>query len=218
MAESVMRIPDLALDATVEPEEDSETGDSTLQKHEALSAAISHPAAPKLSSGLMLQRADCPCCAGSISIGNINQIDTTQKMGHSFDVVMDLSYPASGPSGSCTLEWWEKTNVPAIPGHTPNTWTEMYSLYSVSPTFNPWKNRTETCASSSPVTITDPPALGKTPGRTVMRTLEFRIVINSGPLRSDTGCDSASQQVTAKQVLKMVNGAPDWAGSSFTTP
>jgi hypothetical protein len=210
-------------DSTIVPEEDSERGDSTLQKHETIDVDktvenISRQAMPKLSSGLMLQRAACPCCADSISIGNISRIDNATHMGHSFDAVLGLGYPASGPSGSCTLEWWEKTNVPAIPGHTPNTWTDMYDLYSVSPTFNPWKNRSESCGTSSPVTITDPPSLGKRPGRTVTRTLEFRIVINSMPPTSESGCSNASQQVTAKQVLTMVNGAPDWAASSFTTP
>ncbi|NJO66759.1 MAG: DUF4157 domain-containing protein [Leptolyngbyaceae cyanobacterium RM1_405_57] len=210
-------------DSTIVPQEDSETGDSTLQKHKTsandeIVGDISRQAIPKLSSGLMLQRAACPCCADSISIGNISRIDNATHMGHSFDVNLGLGYPASGPTGSCTLEWWEKTNVPAIPGHAPNTWTDMYALYAVSPTFDPWKNRSENCGSSSPVTITDPPSLGRTPGRTVTRTLEFRIVINSMPPTSEGGCAAASQQVTAKQVLTMVSGAPDWAASSFTTP
>jgi hypothetical protein len=210
-------------DSTIVSQEDSETGDSTLRKHETIAADetvgdISRQAIPKLSSGLMLQRAACPCCADSISIGNISRIDNATHMGHSFDVSLGLGYPASGPPGSCTLEWWEKTNVPAIPGHTPNTWTDMFGLYSVSPTFDPWKNRSETCGTSSPATITDPPSLGKRPGRTVTRTLEFRIVINSMPATSEGGCAAASQQVTAKQVLTMVSGAPDWAASSFTTP
>jgi hypothetical protein len=221
-------------DSTVVPEEESEDGDcsvtgegdletavSTVSKHDPVFVGetdIARSATPKLSSGLMLQRADCPCCADGISISNITQIDTAAKMGHSFDVNMNLQYPANGPQGSCTLEWWEKTNVPAIPGHPADTWTEMFAFYSQSPTFDPWKNRAEACASSSPATITDPPALAKRPGRTVTRTLEFRIKVNSMPPVSDNGCQADSQQVTAKQVLVMVNGAPDWTASSFTTP
>ena len=211
------------LDSSIVHQGNSETGDSTLQKYDTITADetigdVSLQAMPKLNSGLILQRAACPCCANSISIGNISRIDNTTHMGHSFDAMLDLQYPVSGPSGSCTLEWWERTNVPAIPGHTPNTWTDMYGLYSVSPTFNPWKNRSETCGTSSPVTITDPPALGKRPGRTVTRTLDFRIVINSMPANSTAGCANATQQVTATQVLRMVNGASDWSASSFTTP
>jgi hypothetical protein len=165
-----------------------------------------------------LRRADCPCCVESVGISNVNRIDSTTQMGHSFDVTIALSYPQSGPSGSAVLEWWERTNVPAIPGHQPNTWTDMYALYSVSPTFDPWRNRAEACGTSSPVVITDPPSLAKRPGRTVNRTLEFRIVANSQPANSDSGCAQASQQVTARQVLSMVNGAADWSASSFTTP
>ncbi len=209
-------------DYTVVPDTESETGDSGLQKHETIIADetvgyISRQAMPKLSSGLMLQRAACPCCAESISISNISRIDNATHMGHSFDTNMGLSYPASGPSGSCTLEWWEKTNVPYTPGMSPNTWTDMYQLLGGA-SFDSWNNRREECATSSLVKDTDPPSLGKTPGRTVTRTLEFRININSMPPTSEGGCTAASQQVTAKQVLTMVNAAPDWAASSFTTP
>jgi hypothetical protein len=210
-------------DTTVVPEEGSETGDSGLSKHEKISAGettgdISRQVTPKLSSGLMLQRADCPCCADGITISNINRIDIPTRMGHSFDVDMNLMYPASGPQGRCILEWWEKTNVPYTTGMAPDTWTDMFALLPTSPTLAPWVNRSEVCASSSPVKITDPPSLSRNPGRTVTRTLEFRIVINSMPATSEGGCGSATQKVTAKQVLAMVNGAPDWAASSFTTP
>lgn len=173
---------------------------------------------PQLSSESILQRDECCCCAESIAIQNISRIDNSTHMGHSFDAVISLSYPTSLSKASCTLEWWEKTNVPAIPGHKPNTWTDMYALYPISPTFDPWKNRSETCLTSQVVTITDPPALGKRPGRTVTRTLEFKIVINSMPPSSECACTAASQQVTATQVLSMVNGVPDWTSSSFTTP
>jgi hypothetical protein len=207
-------------DSTIVSQDNSETGDSTLQKHEqnATDETVGDISRPSiLNSGMMLQRAACPCCADSMSIGNINRIDNATHMGHSFDTNMGLSYPASGPSGSCTLEWWEKTNVPYTPGMSPNTWTNMYQLLGGA-SFERWNNRREECATSSVVKDTDPPSLGKTPGRTVTRTLDFRIVINSMPPTSDGGCSAASQQITATQILAMVNGAPDWAASSFTTP
>jgi len=208
-------------DTTIQPEE--ETEDTGLQRSEALSvsrapATVARQVEPGLRSGLMLQKAACPCCADSISISNISRIDTAARMGHNFDVNIGLSYPDSGPSGSCTLEWWEKTNVPYHPKMPANTWTDMFALVPGSPTFTPWRNRGTDCGSSAPVTITDVPSLGRSPGRTVTRTLEFRIVVNSMPPSSDSGCANASQQVTATQVLSMVNGAPDWAASSFTTP
>jgi hypothetical protein len=187
-------------------------GDTTLQ-----TAAAEGHAAGAAPAGI-LQRAACPCCVDSIAINSIRRIDTASHMGHSFDVDIGLGFPASGPTGSCTLEWWEKTNIPAIPGHAPNTWTDMFALLPTSPTFAPWNNRAESCGSSTGVTITDPPSLGKRAGRTVTRTLEFRIVVNSMPANSESGCSEASRQVTATQVLKMDNGVPDWAGSSFTTP
>lgn len=209
-------------DSTRFIEGSSEEKDSTRQIHQTISSdkavdEISRKTAPKLRTGPTLQRAECPCCADGISISNINRIDTASQMGHRFDTNMGLLYPTSGPSGSCTLEWWEKTNIPAIPGHQPNVWTDMYQLMGGA-SFNTWNNRQESCGSSTSVTDTDPPALARRPGRTVTRTLEFRIVISSMPANSTSGCSNVDQQVTAKQVLKMVNGAPDWAASSFTTP
>ncbi|HYO50895.1 MAG TPA: DUF4157 domain-containing protein [Chloroflexia bacterium] len=183
---------------------------------------IAQNVAPSMRSGLRLQRCNgnssqkCCCCVNSVSIGNINRIDNTTHMGHSFDLVASMAYTGNGTKDSCRLEWWEKTNVPAIPGHQPNTWTDMYALYPQSPTFDPWKNRAEPCPGNNSVTIMDPPSLGKRPGRTVTRTLEFRIVVNSGA--SCNTCGNASKQATATQVLAMVNGAPDWANSSYTTP
>lgn len=197
--------------------------DTTRQNHQTTSTdktvgEISRKTTPRLRTRSTLQRAACPCCADSISIRNINRIDTSSRMGHRFDAIMGLSYPASGPSGSCTLEWWERTNVPYTAGMNANTWTNMFALLPNSPTLAPWVNRTESCGSTSPVTITDPPSLGRRAGRTVTRTLDFRIVINSMPANSTSGCSNATQQVTATQVLRMVNGAPDWSASSFTTP
>jgi hypothetical protein len=207
-------------EATRQPEE--ETEDSTLQTNKTSSVsraplAVSRQVTPMRSSGLRLQRAACPCCIDSISIGNIQRIDTPAQMGHSFDTTFALSYPASGPSGSCVLEWWEKTNVPAVAGHPPNVWTDMFQLMGGA-SFGTWTNRKEECATSTAVVDTDPPQLGRTPGRTVTRTLEFRIVVNSMPPTSEGGCGNATKQVTAKQVLKMTGGVPDWGASSFTTP
>lgn len=207
-------------DATRQPEE--ETNDGRLPEDDRLSVSssalnVSRQVTPTLGAGLRLQRAACPCCVDSVSIGNISRIDTPARMGHSFDTTFGLSHPASGPSGSCTLEWWEKTNVPYRPGMPANTWTDMYKLMGGA-SFDSWNKRQEECATSTAVVDTDPPSLGRTPGRTVTRTLEFRIVVNSMPPTSEGGCENATQQVTATQILTMVNSAPDWAASSFTTP
>ena len=201
-----------------------ETGDTTAELTEAASAGTSRPQisrqiTPKLTSGLMLQRANCPCCVMSMGINNVSRIDNATHMGHSFDVDIDLQYGDGGPAGGCVAEWWERTNVPPpYAGYPTNAWVNGMVLSPGAATWAPWRNRAEQCASSTPVKITDRPALGKSAGRTVTRTLEFRIVVNSGPPQSDNGCENVSKEVTATQVLTMVNGAPDWAASSFTTP
>jgi len=159
---------------------------------------------------------DCCCCVTSLNIQNITKIDTADQMGHSFNSVIALSYTGGGAKKSCVLEWWEKTNVPYVSGMTADVWTDMTQNASTAPSFNAsWGARTEPCPGNETVTDTDPPALGRRPGRTVTRTLEFKIVVKSG---AGCSCANGSLQLTATQVLVMVNGSPDWANSSFTTP
>jgi hypothetical protein len=171
----------------------------------------------------------CPKCNCCVTVATIESVRSfgpeglvspnTGSMlhnGHIFDFRIEMTFSA-GSSGTsdCVMEWWEKVNIPAIPGHTPDTWTDMYALYSQSPTLAPWVNRTVPCpgGGTSTVVIHDPPSLGNAPGRTITRTLEFRLVAKSG-----TGCPCAttSATATAVQVLVMVNGRLDTAASSFT--
>jgi hypothetical protein len=169
----------------------------------------------------------CNCCVTSVSIGNVRSfsgttgftepnIGITLNNGHAFDFVMNFAF-AAGTSGTsdCTFEWWEKVNLPALTGHAPNTWTDMFAGFPTSPTFNPWTNRVIPCPGGGnlTVTITDPPSLGNAPGRTLTRTLEFRLVAKSG---SGCPCAKTSATATATQVLVMVNGVLDTAASSFT--
>ncbi|GAA2623928.1 eCIS core domain-containing protein [Paractinoplanes durhamensis] len=194
-------------DAGVVPDAADEFGDASARHaDQALS--------PRTSSPRRVQRqGTCDCCVSSVGIKNIAKIDNATHMGHSFDLEIKMARAAGPkPGPECTLEWWEKTNVPAIPGMNPNTWTEMFQLYPQSPTFAPWHNRSTACGGTSTVTINDPPGLGKRPGRTVTRTLEFDLRVKSGP---GATCANPVKGATAKQVLTMVNGAPDWAKSSF---
>jgi len=161
-------------------------------------------------------RCNCDCCVTSITIQNINRINNATHMGHSFDAVIALSYTGAGAKRSCLLEWWEKTNVPYFPpAQTANTWHDMFALIPTSPTLQPWVNRAEPCPGNTTVTINDPPSLGRRPGRTVTRTLKFRIVVKSA---AGGACANVSLSATATQVLAMVNGAPVWSSSSYTTP
>ena len=166
----------------------------------------------------------CCGCVTSVAIQNVRSFGHTPQSigggwvanGHAFDFVIQMSFVA-GTNGrsDCVLEWWEKVNVPAVPGHPPNTWTDMYANFSTSPTFDPWNNRTIPCPGGGNLTVTivDPPGLGHAPGVTQTRTLEFRLVVKSG---AGCGCSKTSATATAKQVLVMVNGTLDTSASSFT--
>jgi hypothetical protein len=159
----------------------------------------------------------CGCCVQGVSIGNVSRIDTAQRMGHSFDLTISMTFPTTGSGGGgtthCDLEWWERTNVPYHPSMKPNTWTDMFALVPTSPTFAPWHAKQGVCDTSEGVVIHDIPSLGRTPGRTVNRTLEFDVKVKS----RGAECPDSEKHATATQVLDMVAGAPNWAASSFTT-
>jgi hypothetical protein len=148
-----------------------------------------------------------------LRIANVARIDDAEKMGHSFNTIIDLVYTGADPKRSCSLQWFERTDVPYVAGMAANTWTDMTQIPRTASSFSgTWGARKEPCPGSETVTDFDPPSIAKRPGRTVMRTLEFRIVVNSG---SGCTCGSSQLQVTATQVLAMDNAAPDWANSRF---
>jgi hypothetical protein len=140
--------------------------------------------------------------------------------GHVFDFVMSFSY-SGGTNGrsDASFEWNEKVDLPAHATHPAGAWTEMFTVGSpTSAIWIPWNNRTiPSCPAggSMAVTLTDPPSLGNAPGRTLTRTLEFRLVAKSGT-GAGCSCSKASVSVTATQVLVMVNGVLDTTASSFT--
>jgi len=161
--------------------------------------------------GLQAQQApQCVyCCANDVTIKNVRRIDDSLHWGTSFDVEVELEFPkGAAKNGStkyedCQLIWKEKTDLPAIPGHQPNQWTDMYGLYPQSPTFDPWRNKQIKPGQTTHVTINDPPALGKRPGRNATRTLEFEIVVKSS---SGPACQKKEVSATAWQFLEMRNG------------
>lgn len=171
----------------------------------------------------------CNCCVTSVAIQNVQPISATPTLfrygtidyyasnGHSFDFVMNFNFAAgTGGTSDCTFEWWEKVDLPAHATHPANTWTEMYTVGSpTSIIWIPWTNRVIPCPGGGnlSVTFTDPPSLGNAPGRTLTRTLDFKLVAKSG-----TGCPCATTSATARatQVLVMVNGVLDATASSFT--
>jgi hypothetical protein len=172
---------------------------------------------------------NCCCCVTSVAIQNVRNLGPTGTVihygphamrfsnGHAFDYVMNFNYRA-GSSGTrdCSFEWWERVNLPAHATHPANTWTEMFTVGSpTSPIWIPWTNRAVPCPGGGNLSVTfvDPPSLGDAPGRTLTRTLEFRLVARSG---SGCGCGTSSATATATQVLVMVNGTLDNSASSFT--
>jgi len=188
----------------------------------------SGPSAPTAPNTTRPPCPKCNCCVTSVAIQNLQPIGPTATRfrygtidyyasnGHSFDFVVNFTFAGgTGGTSDCTIEWWEKVDQPALGGHPANTWTNMFTSFPTNIIWIPWNNRVIPCPGGGnlTVTLTDPPTLGNAPGRTMTRTLEFRLVAKSG-----TGCTCAktSATVTAKQVLVMVNGTLDTSASSFT--
>ena len=96
------------------------------------------PVIQKLSTGPQLQRAGCPCCAESVSINGLDKFEEGNWKGHQFIAAVELKYPEKGPSGNCTLEWWEKTNKPYTVKMQKNQWNDMYALYPNGAPFTDW--------------------------------------------------------------------------------
>lgn len=183
----------------------------------------SRPAASS-SAGTTSTCAKCCGCVNDVVIQNVQSFTmppitrggTTVANGHSFDLVITMTFTgcAGGATEDCTLEWWEKTNVPYTPAMTANTWTDMFALFATSVTFSPWNSRVVPCPAGGNLTVTivDIPSLGNPAGVTQTRTLEFRVTVKSG---NGCTCSSARKTARATQTLQMVNGAIVAAGTSF---
>ena len=151
--------------------------------------------------------AHCCCCVKDVAMKNITKTHSGFKYGHQYDLVINMEYKATTKASSvpCTLSWLEKTNRGYYPGMVDNAWNDMTALIPNSPTFAPWKNRTQPCPGSETVTITDPPQADL---RLPKRTLEIKVTAGSA---TDCGCDNASKTASAVQVLE-----PDAAGGIKT--
>jgi hypothetical protein len=187
----------------------------------------SNPPSARSGSGCSGGSAPCPnccCCVTRVAIQNVQTFTTPPIFrggtwvanGHSFDLVIDMNFAAgTGGTADCTIEWWEKTDVPYTPAMQADTWTDMYSLFPTSVTFGPWNSRTVPCPGGGALTVTivDIPSLGALPpGSSQSRTLKFRIMIKSG---GGCGCANGCLMAKAEQVLTSVNGALVPADCSF---
>ena len=161
----------------------------------------------------------CCACVNSVKIQNVKPY-TNARFGHSFDVEIKLEYKKAKADADATLDWSEKMDVSPkfyleIPGYKPGEWNNMYSLYSKSSVFDPWKNRKKPCPGEETVVLTDPPGIAFRPGTERERTLSFKITVTSAP---DCDCKNKSLSVTATQILKTSKDGKSAATQDFNTP
>ncbi|MCP4352700.1 MAG: RHS repeat-associated core domain-containing protein, partial [Desulfobacterales bacterium] len=168
----------------------------------------------------------CCCCVEDLAIPEeeISEIRLPGvRMGHSFKLNIEVSYKKGGKKGRCSLEWWEKTDLPAFKKHSKDTWTDMFQLvtygYKKTAIFSSWHSRKEGewnskcdyCPNDEIISIPDDPSIAIR-NRTKSRLLEFFIVVKSA---SNCQCEKNSLTVRAEQFLKSVKGTAMWDKSYF---
>src|SRR5579884_3091732 len=59
----------------------------------------------------------CCCCVTAANIQNVSEYNRGSTFGHDFDFVIQMSF-ASGSAGKsdCSLEWWERMDLPNFTG------------------------------------------------------------------------------------------------------
>ena len=156
----------------------------------------------------------CCCCAEWLEVENIQRIDDFLDMGNSFQVSVGLYYPrGSGTAGSCKLTWRERSNVPPRSDIPKNEWYNAFAKFPAAKAKKAWDARKEPCGGTETLYLPDEPTITKYPAdRTIVRFLDIEIT-----LESTSGCYCASKSITRNisQTLSLINGTPDWNGSTF---
>jgi hypothetical protein len=123
-----------------------------------------------------------------------------------------LFKPGAAGTCDCDLEWWEKANITSACIPTAGVWTN--ARLTCGGSFTAWNTRVIPCPQGGVLSIVDndPPALAIIPGRTVTRTLDFRITLKSCPT-----CGCGDLTITGTQILTIMNGVPQGQGTFTTT-
>ncbi|GIW76470.1 MAG: hypothetical protein KatS3mg104_1533 [Phycisphaerae bacterium] len=140
----------------------------------------------------------CCCCVDRLDVKTVrymNRLDA--RYGHDIDIDVFTSYkqvPNATDKSDCTLEWWERTNLPAWGNNKQqvNTWQDGATLFPDSPVFKGWQERKKPKDGQERTLIADLPNLTArrdNPNRS--RTLEIWVVVRSGE-----GCDCKNREAT----------------------
>jgi len=158
-------------------------------------------------SGL-LEKKPCKCCGKLISFKtSVKQYTTPQLWGHKFTITIEtqnVKAKEGDKIGRCSLKWSEKTSLPVAANIPKDKWYNAHDYFGNPFGVDPgadFDNAQPTACPSKPTTFTfeDPPALGRTPGRTATRKLCIRVVVTDG-------CTSNNTVKTFNQKLVVVKG------------
>jgi hypothetical protein len=160
--------------------------------------------------------ANCSCCVTSVRIENIQKVITADEAGHTFDLVVEMTFKAgpSSPTCDCTLQWFETRDRddPKDNAIKAGVKVDMWKLHPESSTFMRWKMRRAPCPNggNQTVTITDTPSMSRQHSRRASRTVDFELTV-----LSCGSCPCGRSSATAKAVQVIVISAGDVKTCTF---
>jgi hypothetical protein len=139
---------------------------------------------------------------------NIQKVITETRAGHTFDLVVEVTFAPGAGSGAqcdCTLEWNETCDDPAFKDVKANVKTDLWQLHPESSTFMNWKMRRRPCPAGGKLSVTmmDDPSIDISLHANRERTLQFELTVRSC---TTCGCKQASRTVKATQTIKVAKG------------
>ena len=177
------------------------------------SAVITH----RDPSGNLCQKQDC-CCLEELTLRIVGRSNDPEDgipcSGHTFRVNIRFKRGQGQPNQKteCTLEWWERTNLPTHADYPADQWYDAHAITPNASTFNPWRLNIGDLPDE--IVITDKPCM--VGGADRVRYLEWAITVKSAP--HCNGCRHDALTVTAFQELHLVNGQVDYAQSGIVSP
>ena len=155
--------------------------------------------------GLKGKKDCCCCCVDKLDIKNIVKLNNLPMYGHSFDIVIEMSYKKVEfkNRGTCKLTWREKINIwPNFlinAGAVNGQWANITSIYYQTPVFDPWRNRARPCPGKNTITLTDIPQYNTNINNPRKRVLKWEIIVESS---KNCQCTHNKLVVKATQTLE----------------
>jgi RHS repeat-associated protein len=120
----------------------------------------------------------CCCCAENIRVAD-EKIQNILYFGHKIMSDVTLNYKPSDKSEDCTLQWFERADVPYDSSLNANQWYDMTKVPRAILSFKWWNKKDKKCPGLVPLHDDDVAQYWK--NAKVSRKLEFFVIVSSAP-------------------------------------